>query len=63
MKAKLELHHDDYPCTNKLDGNFCHECQLTPDMQSTCFYYYCPKCNVKLKHMEYPLCNETFETE
>lgn len=59
--AKLVLHHDDPPCTKRLrkDG-FCVECNLHPDMQSTCFYYYCPKCDLKLKDMRCVSCKLEF---
>ncbi len=61
-EAKLVLHHDDPPCDKKLrrDG-FCDHCQLHPDMQSTCFHSYCPRCDVELKKMKCPTCNEEFK--
>ncbi len=60
-EAKLVLHHDDPPCAARLDNGFCHECNFTPDMQSTCFYFYCPICDVPLKKMACPKCGQTFK--
>jgi len=52
LKAVLVEHHDDPSCEEKLnpDGS-CPKCKLVPDMQTTCFYCYCPNCDVKLKNM------------
>ncbi len=61
-KAKLVLHHDDPPCQARLDENgYCRECGLTPDMQSTCFHFYCPSCDRPLKKLRCPACGQTFE--
>ena len=62
-KAKLVLHHDDPPCTARLEDNgYCRKCRLHPDMQSTCFYFYCPTCNVRLrKDMKCPQCGQAHE--
>jgi len=62
-KAKLVLHHDDSPCTARLTPNgACPECKFIPDMQSTCFYFYCPKCDCHLGDaMQCPKCKQTFE--
>ncbi len=61
-KAKLVLHHDDPPCDKRLekDGS-CRSCQLTPDMQSTCLWSYCPSCDVPLEKMVCPTCRKTFK--
>ena len=40
-KTKRVLHHDDPPCTARLNDGFCPKCKLRPDMQSTCLYLYC----------------------
>src|SRR3989339_80232 len=56
-KAKKVLHHDDPPCTDRLTPcGYCRKCKLTPDMQSTCIYLYCPTCDVPLKNMRCPKC-------
>jgi hypothetical protein len=60
MKAKLVLHHDD-SCTARLEQGFCFKCGFVPDMQSTCFYYYCPVCDQLLEQMCCPKCGQTFE--
>jgi len=62
MKAKLILHHDDPPCTERLIDGYCYECNLHPDTQSTCFYPYCPKCNVRLYNMKCPKCNKKYDS-
>jgi len=63
-KAKLVLHHDDPPCdTRLLEDGTCPRCGYNPDMQSTCFYYYCPDCDVKLKKMDCPICKKEFVEE
>ncbi|MBI2108689.1 MAG: hypothetical protein HYT93_00710 [Parcubacteria group bacterium] len=62
-EAEMVLHHDDSPCTARLNKNgYCPECKFVPDMQSTCFYYYCPACNIPLpsKSMTCTQCNHTF---
>jgi hypothetical protein len=61
MQAKWVLHHDDPPCTARLIDGFCPECKRFPDMQSTCFYFYCPNCDIRLKEMECPKCKQTFK--
>ena len=60
-KPKTVLHHDDPPCTARLKNGFCHECSLTPDMQSTCLYYYCPSCNIPLNSLMCPRCKKEFK--
>ena len=37
-KADMVLHHNDPPCTARLENGFCPECKFVPDMQNTCFY-------------------------
>lgn len=61
-KAKMILHHDDPPCEKRLtpDG-YCAECTFVPDMQSTCFWFYCPSCDRPLKDMRCCACGGTFE--
>lgn len=65
LKAKMVLHHDDPPCTARLitrkGGRWCPKCKLHPDMQSICFYFYCPSCDVPLKNLGCPRCGKTFE--
>ncbi|MDO8743248.1 MAG: hypothetical protein Q7J30_01660 [Candidatus Azambacteria bacterium] len=61
VKAKKVLHHDDPPCSARLDNGFCHGCNLTPDMQSTCFYLYCPSCDCRLENLKCPNCKQTFK--
>ncbi len=61
MKAKTVLHHDDPPCTARLDNGFCRECGLTPDTQSICFYFYCPSCDCPLANLKCPKCKRTFK--
>ena len=62
MKAKLVLHHDDPPCTARLDANGnCPECGVHPYMQSTAFHYYCTICRVPLKNMTCIVCRTAFE--
>jgi len=59
---KMVLHHDDPPCTARLDvTGYCSECKLNPDMQSTAFYYYCSACDTMLKNMQCPKCKKQFE--
>jgi len=61
-KAILVLHHDDPPCTARLNPDgYCPECRYHPDMQSKCFYYYCPNCQIPLKDMACPVCQQTYE--
>jgi len=64
-KSLWVLHHDDPPCTAKLENGYCPKCKFVPDMQSICFYYYCPDCRVELnnKSMECPQCHQTFSRE
>lgn len=59
MEAKKVFHHDDPPCRARLDGRFCQECKIHPDMQSLAIYYYCPNCDVQLKNMVCPQCQAT----
>lgn len=65
-KAKMVLHHDDPPCTARLTthegGRWCPKCKLHPDMQSTCFYFYCPHCDVRLKKIKCPRCGQVFKS-
>ena len=60
MEAKKVFHHDDPPCKARLNGRFCPECKIQPDTQSLAIYYYCPKCDVPLKNMVCPKCQEVF---
>jgi hypothetical protein len=60
-EAKMFLHHADPPCTTRLNHGFCSECNLVPDMQSTCFYFYCPSCDCQLKNMKCPKCKLSFK--
>ena len=62
-EAKLVLHHDDPPCTARLEeSGRCPECHFHPDMQSTCFYFYCPSCDVLLpKDLKCLKCGQTFK--
>jgi len=61
IKAKMVLHHDDPPCTARLDENgYCPKCNLTPDIQNTRLYPYCPTCNLSLKEMKCPNCKWMF---
>ncbi|MFH0891252.1 MAG: hypothetical protein V1867_00560 [Candidatus Falkowbacteria bacterium] len=61
-KAKMVPHHDDPPCTDRLSPcGYCHKCGLTPDMQSTCLYPYCPDCDTPLKNMRCPKCKTIYE--
>ncbi len=60
--AKMILHHDDPPCTARLNDGFCPECRVVPDMQSTCFLYYCPVCDIQVTNdMKCTKCGETFK--
>lgn len=62
LKAKLILHHDDPPCEARLDaGGSCPKCRIHPDMQSTCFHFYCPTCDLPLRKLKCPKCGQTFE--
>ncbi len=59
--AKMVLHHDDPPCSVRLDSSgFCKVCKLVPDMQSTCFYFYCQFCNCTLKNLKCQKCRRVF---
>ena len=60
-KVKFVLHHDDPPCTARLNDGFCQKCHLRPDMQSTCLYLYCPSCNRRLKKLKCPKCGQAFK--
>jgi len=61
-KATMVKHHDDPPCTARLDERGdCPKCNLHPDTQSTCFYFYCPTCNIPLKNLKCSQCKKTFE--
>ncbi len=61
MNATLILHHDDPPCYGVIGGfGNCLECGIIPDMQSTCFWYCCPKCGEKLENLLCEKCNEQF---
>lgn len=59
--AKMVLHHDDPPCRARLYNGFCYECNLVPDMQSTCFLFFCPSCDCHLKNFKCPKCGQIFE--
>ena len=61
-KARMVLHHDDPPCTTRLDEDgICPKCTLCPDMQSTCLYSYCPSCDIRLENLRCAKCGKTFE--
>lgn len=61
-KANQVLHHDDPPCEARLErSGRCPKCEYRPDMQSTCFWFYCPSCDVPLKKMRCPSCRQAFE--
>lgn len=60
-RPKLVLHHDDPPCQERLVNGYCIKCKLTPDMQSTCLWSYCPLCDVPLKNMKCPKCKKMFK--
>ncbi|OGF28215.1 hypothetical protein A2303_00245 [Candidatus Falkowbacteria bacterium RIFOXYB2_FULL_47_14] len=61
-KAKKVLHHDDPPCTARLSPcGHCRKCGITPDMQSTCIYMYCPACDVPLENKQCPKCKTNYE--
>ena len=60
-EAKLVLHHDDSSCTARLENGFCPKCNLRPDMQSTCIYYYCPACDLPLVGNVCPNCRNTYK--
>lgn len=65
VEAKLVLHHDDPPCSARLlDDGLCIKCNFHPDMQSTCFYFYCPLCDVPLKinKLKCPKCGQIFKS-
>lgn len=58
----MVLHHDDPPCRERLEPNGdCKECGVHPDMQSTCFYFYCQICGIILKKMKCSECGRVFE--
>ena len=61
MRAKWVLHHDDPPCTARLEGRYCPECRVVANMQSTELYCYCPDCDFELKKMKCPVCKHKFE--
>jgi len=66
MNAKWVLHHDDPPCNARLRSYdcFCPGCEIIPDMQSTCFRFYCPMCDIQLREdMRCPRCEQTCEIE
>ncbi len=62
-KAEWIMHHDDSPCTARLENGYCPKCRFVPDMQSTCFYFYCPDCKVQLNKITCPQCEKTFKRE
>lgn len=59
-KGKRVMHHDDPPCTARLDDGFCNKCNVLPDMQSLAIYLYCPKCDCVLIKLECPKCKKFF---
>ena len=61
MTVVLIWHHNDPPCTARLINGYCPECKFTPDMQSTCFHYYCLTCNVPLINLACPKCGQAFK--
>jgi hypothetical protein len=61
-KSKLIKHHDENDCDAHLDAEgYCPKCKIHPDTQSTCFYHYCPECDIKLKNFKCPKCNKNFK--
>ena len=61
MTPALVLHHDDPPCTARLDEDgTCPACGFVPDTQSTCLRYYCPACDCLLRNLACPQCGQTF---
>lgn len=61
-KPELVRHHDDPPCTARLENGRCPKCKLHPDTQSTCFYFYCRTCHAPLnKNMRCPLCTQKYQ--
>ena len=60
-KAKWILHHDDRPCTARLNDGFCQKCNLRPNMQSTCLYLYCSSCDRRLEKMKCLKCRQIFK--
>lgn len=68
QQALFVLCHDDGPCadgkkhTPLIEGH-CPACGFTPDMQSTCLDFYCPRDGSRLIKGVCPTCNQTFDTE
>jgi len=61
-EAKWVGHHDDPPCTARLINGSCPVCDITPDMQSTTLYLYCPSCDLLLKDdLKCPKCGQIFK--
>ncbi|MDE2001476.1 MAG: hypothetical protein KGI60_02835 [Patescibacteria group bacterium] len=62
-KALMVAHHDDPPCTARLDPNGnCNKCNLHPDTQSTCLRPYCPACDEPMKNMVCEGCGKKYES-
>lgn len=56
------LHHDDRHCNTRLNNGFCTICRFVPDMQSTCYYLYCPICDLPLaKGNKCPSCGNNYK--
>ena len=60
-EAKWVAHHDDPSCTVRLVNGSCPICNITPDMQSTALYPYCPLCDIHLENLKCPKCGQTFK--
>lgn len=62
QKAKLVSHHDDPPCTERLEpSGLCGKCGYHPDMQSLALWYYCPTCDVPLASLSCKLCKTQYD--
>jgi hypothetical protein len=57
---KYVLHHDDPPCAARLRNRRCPVCNITPDMQSTQLWPYCPNCDIPLTALSCTACKQTF---
>jgi hypothetical protein len=69
VRAAFVLTHDDGACQpgvyntpliTKDGGRYCPVCKIHPDMQSTCFVYYCPNDMIPLKGDTCPKCKNKF---
>lgn len=61
MKAKQVIHHDVPPCNERLtSSNVCPKCGYLSNMGNLVLYSYCQYCDVRLKDLKCPKCNQTF---